>query len=174
MKTQITFKRFILLFIIISISTLFANTLTIEKVISGDRIQIKGWEIVRLTGIKVPGLDEPFGKEAYQFAKQELEGKLVEIATYTTDNTAAGIVRDKDGLCLVNVIYGDIGHEKKAKPDSSHVRSPEYSMPKTTDFNALMLYKGLAKVDKSYLPENLKYYIEIEKLAQKEKAGIWK
>lgn len=174
MNTHITFKHFILLLVLFSISTLFANTATIEKVISGDRIKIKGWEVVRLTGIKVPGPDEPFGKEAYEFAKQELEGKLVAIATYTKDNTAAGIVRDKDGLCMISIMYGDIAHEKKAKTNSSHVKALDISLPKTTDFNALLLYKGLAKVDKGYLPEHLKYYIEIEKLAQKEKVGIWK
>lgn len=145
-------------------AVVMANTATIEKVYQGDRLQIKGWEIVRLTGIIAPKLDENCGEEACQFTKQELEGKLVVMRTYTTDNTAAGIVRDAEGLCMVQIEYeGDsLSRSEKTK-----------DAPQLVDFNALMLAKGLARVDEMYLPTWLQHYKEIEDVAQEKKIGIW-
>ncbi|MFO7660504.1 MAG: thermonuclease family protein [Candidatus Cloacimonadaceae bacterium] len=161
MKKRMNPTSLILIAAIFSITILNANILTVGEVYSGDRFEIKGWEKVGLTGIKAPKLNEPMGKEAFEFTKKELEGKLVEINTYTTDNTAVGIVRDKEGLARVVVRYGDIGHEKKARPQS-------------VDFNALMLIKGLARVDEAFLPEHLQYYKDLEAIARQEKVGIWK
>ncbi len=141
-----------------------ANTATVEKVLQGDRLQIKGWEVVRLTGIIVPKLDEPCGQEACQFTKQELEGKLVVMATYTTDNTAAGIVRDEEGLCLVHIEYGG---------DSLNVREKTENASRRVDFNALMIERGLARVDADYLPDWLQHYKEIEETAREQGVGIW-
>lgn len=174
MKTRLTPVTLILIAVIFSISILNANILTIGKVLSGDRLEIKGWEKVGLTGIKAPGLNEPMGKEAFEFTQTELEGKLVEIDTYTTDNTAKGIVRDKEGLARVVVRYGDIGHEKKGKSDSSHEKYAGPAKQQSVDFNALMLIKGLASVDEAFLPEHLQYYKDLEAIAKQEKAGIWK
>lgn len=174
MKKKVTSVTLILIASIFSISILNANILSIGKVYCGDRIEIEGWETVRLTGIKAPGLDEPMGKEAFEFTKKELEGKLVEIYTFTTDNTAEGIVRDKEGLARVLVRYGDIGHEKKDTSDPSYAISPDYEQHQSVDFNALMLVKGLARVDEAFLPEYLDYYKDLEAIARQEKAGIWK
>ncbi|MFZ5434525.1 MAG: thermonuclease family protein [Calditrichota bacterium] len=158
MKTKIQWFLFLIIATMLPL-TAYANTATIEKVLRGDRLQIKGWEVVRLSGIIAPALDEPFGEEAYQLAKQELEGKLVRMATYTTDNTAVGIVRDPEGLCLVQIEYGDTAlSDKKA----------------AIDFGASLLDKGLARVDERYLPDYLQHYREIEKTAKEKKIGIWK
>jgi endonuclease YncB( thermonuclease family) len=141
-----------------------ANTATMEEVLQGDRIKIKGWEIVRLTGILAPKPDEPFGEKALLFAKGELEGKLVKIATYTTDNTAEGIVRDAEGLCMIQIEYGGEAQDKKEESGSKS---------SSVDFNALMLEKGLARIDEEYLPDWLQHYREIENEAKKKKLGIW-
>ncbi len=141
-----------------------ANTATIEEVLQADRIKIEGWEVVRLTGIVAPKPDEPSGEEALLFAKGELEGKLVKIATYTTDNTARGIVRDAEDLCLIQIDYGGETQDKKEESGSESL---------SVDFNALMLKKGLARVDEEYLPDRLQHYREIEKEAKKKKLGIW-
>lgn len=141
-----------------------ANTATIQEVLQADRIKIKGWEVVRLTGIVAPKTDEPCGEEALQFAKGELEGKLVKIATYTTDNTAEGIVRDAEGLCMIQINYGGETHDKKDQSGSKSL---------SVDFNALLLEKGLARVDEKYLPDWLEHYREIEEKAKSEKLGIW-
>jgi endonuclease YncB( thermonuclease family) len=44
--------------------------------------------------------------------------------------------------------------------------------PQAVDFNALMLEKGLARVDEKYLPDHLQHYRELEKTAQENKIGI--
>ncbi len=162
MKTILKTPFALLLAITLFSNTVLANTATIEKVIQGDRVLVQGWEIVRLTGIIAPRLNEPFGTEAFEFARQELEGKLVVISTYTTDNTAKGIVRDENGFCFIHILYGEIGHEKG-----------EESGSKAVDFNALMLKKGFARVNEDYLPESLQHYLQIEKEAKDKKLGIW-
>ncbi len=164
MKPIVNGVVFALLATMIIPTTMLANTATIEEVIRGDRIKIKGWEVVRLTGIITPKLDEPFGQKAYQFAKKELEGKLVVIATYTIDNTAEGIVRDAEGLCMVHIEYDGDTRSKGKKSESDSL---------SVDFNALMLEKGLARVDETYLPESLQHYREIEREAKSKKLGIW-
>lgn len=164
MRQQVTTALVSLFYIMLMTSIALANTATIDKVVSGDRVKIKGWEIVRLTGIIAPGLDEDFGKEACQFARRELEGKLVVISTYTINNTAEGIVRDEEGLCLVNIKYGGDISGKGESNESGNV---------PLDFNALMLEKGFARVDHAYLPDFLKHYLEIERVAKDKKLGIW-
>ena len=164
MKVFVLAIAFISLVSVAIPKTAGANTATIEEVLQADRIKIKGWEVVRLTGIVAPKPEEPFGEEAFRFAKGELEGKLVKIATYTTDNTARGIVRVDEGLCLIQIEYGG---EARDKEDES---GPE---PLSVDFNALMLEKGFARVDEEYLPEWLEHYREIEEEAKKKKLGIW-
>jgi len=46
------------------------------------------------------------GYKIYDFTKRELEGKVVKLFTWTTDNTAAGIVRDKNDHAFVQIYYG--------------------------------------------------------------------
>lgn len=164
MKQPLNLFVSIILTVFVLPPVILANTAAIEKVISGDRVQIKGWEIVRLTGIIAPAPDEPFGQEALAFTKSELEGKLVVIATYSIDNTAAGIVRDPEGLCMVHIEYGSdvTGKGKKSG-----------GISETVDFNALLLEKGLARIDEEYLPEFLEFYREIEAKAKEQKTGIW-
>ena len=118
------------------------NTRTIDEVLSGDLVRIGDSFIARLTGIEAPPRNEVMGYKIYDFTKREIEGKKVKLFTWTTDNTAAGIVRDGDGHAFVQIYYGKgLG----------------------TNFNELLLKKGYARVDKEFLPNDLKHYLELEK-----------
>lgn len=122
-----------------------ANTGVIKKVLGGDLLQIGDTFIDRLTGIKTPDADEPRGHEIYDFTKRELEGKTVRIFTWTTDNTAEGIVYDEDGHAFVEI---------------------EYWKGEFMRFNEVLLKKGYARVHRKYLPDRLKHYLGIEKDAR--------
>lgn len=128
------------------------NTRTIDEVLSGDLVRIGETFVARLTGITVPPRNEIMGYRIYDFTKRQLEGKKVKIFTWTTDNTAAGIVRDDDERPFVQIYYGK-GME--------------------TSFNELLLKKGYARVDTEYLPDELKHYLELEKEARDKGLGIW-
>ena len=129
-----------------------ANTGIIEKVLRGDLVRIGGTFVARLTGISVPPREEALGYKIYDFTKRELEGKTVKIFTWTTDNTARGIVRDENGYAFVEI---------------------EFLQGETLSFNEILLKKGYAKVDHKYLPEHLKHYLVLEKEAQEKELGIW-
>lgn len=128
------------------------NTGTIDEVLSGDLVRIGDSFIARLTGIKAPPRNEVMGYRIYDFTKREIEGKKIKLFTWTTDNTAAGIVYDEEGQAFVQIYYGK-GME--------------------TSFNEVLLKKGYARVDKEYLPDELKYYLELEKEARENGLGIW-
>lgn len=144
---------FLAVFILLSFPfSASANTGIVQKVLSGDRVQIGETFVARLTGIKCPPRDEKQGYKIYDFTKRELAGKTVKFSTWTTDNTAAGIVRDENGYPFVEIEY----------------RKGEY-----LSFNEVLLKKGYARVDQKYLPENLKHYLDLEKEAQEKGVGIW-
>ena len=133
--------------------TAAANTGLVKKVLGGDLVQFGETFIARLTGIRAPGPDEPLGREVYDFTKKELEGKTVVLISWTTDNTAAGIVYDEEGRPRVQIFYGN-GF--------------------ATSFNEVMLKKGYARVDPKYLPADLKHYLDLEREAKEKGLGIWK
>jgi len=128
------------------------NTGIVKKVLSGDLVQIGDTFVARLTGITVPPRDETLGYKIYDFTKRELEGKTVKIFTWTTDNTAAGIVHDENGYPFVEIECGE---------------------EESLSFNEILLKKGYARVDRKYLPENLKHYLDIEKEAREKGLGVW-
>lgn len=128
------------------------DTGVIIKVLAGDLVQIGETFIARLTGIAVPPQSETIGYQIYDFTKRELEGKQVKIFTWSTDSTAAGIVRDENGYPFVQIYYGK-----------------ELSV----SFNEVLLEKGFAQVDTEYLPDDLKHYIDLEKEAREKGLGIW-
>ena len=129
-----------------------ANVGIVKKVISGDLVQFGDTFVARLTGIKAPGRDEPLGPEVYEFTKRELEGKTVKLVTWTTDNTAAGIVYDDKGHAFVQIFYGK---------------------NRTVSFNEVLLKKGYARVDPKVLPDELEHYRDLEKEAREKGLGIW-
>jgi endonuclease YncB( thermonuclease family) len=130
-----------------------ANIVLVKKVLSGDLVQIGDTFLARLTGIRAPERNEPLGFEIHDFTKKELEGQTVKLVTWTTDNTAAGIVYDEHGYARVQIFYG-----KGA----------------AVSFNEVMLKKGYARVDPRYLPDDLKHYYDLEKEAREKGLGIWK
>lgn len=130
-----------------------ANVVTVKKVLGADLVQIGDAFVARLTGIKAPERDEPLGQEVYEFTKRELEGKTVKLFTWTTDNTAAGIVYDDQGRAFVQVFYGK---------------------DRTVSFNETLLKKGYARIDAEFLPDELQHYHALEKEAREKGLGIWK
>jgi len=141
----------VLLILLLPISAL-PNTGVVKKVLSGDLVQIGDTFVARLTGITVPPRDEVLGYKIYDFTKRKLEGKTVKFFTWTTDNTADGIVHDENGYPFVEI---------------------EYWKGEYLSFNELLLKKGYARVDEKYLPENLKHFLDLEKEAREKGLGIW-
>jgi endonuclease YncB( thermonuclease family) len=129
------------------------NVLVIDEVVSGDIVRIGDAFVARLTGIRAPGREEPLGREIYDFTKREIEGRAVKVVTWTTDNTAAGIVHDEEGRAFIQVFYG---------------------RGNTLSFNELLLKKGYARVDRDYLPDDLKHFLDLEQEARIKGLGIWK
>ena len=129
-----------------------ANTRVIDKVLNGDLVQIGDSFLARLTGIAAPPKDETLVYKIYDFTKRELEGKTVKIFTWTTDNTARGIVRDENGCAFVEI---------------------EFLQGEILSFNEILLKKGYARVDRKHLPEHLKHYLVLEKEAREKGLGIW-
>lgn len=134
-------------------ATAGGNTGTVTKVLGGDVVRIGGSFVARLTGVAAPDTSDALGKEVFAFTKKELEGKLVKLFTWTTDNTAAGIVHDSEGRAFIQIYYGE-----------------DFA----TSFNELLLEKGFVKVDDTYIPEELaERYRELEKKARERGLGIW-
>jgi endonuclease YncB( thermonuclease family) len=134
------------------------NIGTVTKVLSGDLVRIGDSFVARLTGIRAPQRNEPLGYEIYDFTKRRLEGQTVRLFTWTTDNTAAGIVYDEEGYARVQIFYGRLTGEKRGG----------------VSFNEVLLKKGYARVDPQYLPDDLKHYYDLEKEARDKGLGIWK
>jgi len=135
-----------------------ANIGVVTKVLGGDLVQFGESFRARLTGIRAPLRSEPLGDEIYDFTKRQLEGQTVRLVTWTTDNTAAGIVYDEEGYARVQIFYGRLSGEKGGG----------------VSFNEVLLKKGYARVDPKYLPDELKYYLDLEKDARAKGLGIWK
>ncbi len=129
-----------------------ANTGVVEEAIDGGTIRIGESFVARFTGLDVPDSTTSIGRMIRIFTKEELEGKLVKLFTWTTDNSAAGIVRDENNLPFVQIYYG----EKMA-----------------TSFNEVLLRMGYARVAKGYLPTDLEHFLDIEREARKKGVGIW-
>ena len=129
------------------------NTGTVTKVLGSDLVRIGDSFVARLTGVAAPDTTDELGGKVFSFTKEELEGTLVKLFTWTTDNTAAGIVRDGEGRAFIQIYFGE-----------------DFSI----SFNELLLEKGFARVDEEYLPEELaERYRELEKKAREKGVGIW-
>jgi len=135
-----------------------ANTLVVAEVHAGDLVEFEGGFTVHLTGIEVPGCSTEIGRKAFDYTKGLLEGKLVAVFTWTTDNTAAGIVRGEDGLAFAKIMYSvGLLNDKGV----------------SADIAAELLEHGFAKVNSDRLPEDFGHYREIERRARDQKVGIW-
>ncbi len=156
---RIYMKMTPLMFIAILIPLISAaNTGTIMTVHSGDLIEFEGGFTVKLLGIRTPDKSTKLGYQVYDFTKLELEGKVVKLFTYTTNNMASGIVYGDEGHPFAQIVYG------------KGLNSRDWSV----NFNELLLRRGYAIVDNKYLPEELRHFIDIEKTARAQKLGIWK
>jgi endonuclease YncB( thermonuclease family) len=129
-----------------------ANTLVVAEVHPGCIVEFEGGYRVHLAGISIADADSEIGRAAYDFVKRRLKGKRVAVFTWTTDNTAAGIVYGEDGLAFARIMYGD-------EPP--------------TDIASELLKRGFARVDPAHLPEGYKDYWEIERRAEEGTLGLW-
>ena len=135
-----------------------ANVLQVDDVRAGGIIVFeKNGFTARLTGLVVPGLEHRLGLEIWDFIKREIHGQRVRVFTWTTNNTAAGIVYDEAGFPFVTIEYGAIGHEKGT----------------VKNLNEILLQKGYARVDEKQLPEDRQHYHDLQKQAQASQVGIW-
>jgi endonuclease YncB( thermonuclease family) len=130
-----------------------ANIRVIDEVLSGDVVRVGDSFVARLAGLRAPDRKEPLGQEVFEFTKREIEGRAVKLFTWTTDNTAAGIVHDEEGHAFVQIFYGKNN---------------------AVSFNEVLLKKGYARVDPKYLPDDLKHFLDLEKEARAKGLGIWK
>ena len=144
-------------FLCLAPALVFGNVRKIAKVHAGDLIELEGGFTAHLTGITVPDKSTKLGFKVYDFTKRELEGKVVKVFTYTTNDQASGIVYGEDGLAFMQIVYGSsIGHEKGE-----------------INFNELLLKMGYAKVNEKYLPDDLKHFKDLELEAKANKLGMW-
>ena len=150
-KTKMRLIPTILFVLLLPISAM-SNTGIVKKVLSGDLVQIGDTFVARLTGIKAPPRDETLGYKIYDFTKRELEGKTVKFFTWTTNDSASGIVYDQNGYPFVEI---------------------EYGKDLSLNFNEVLLKKGYARIDRKHLPERLKHYLALEKEAREKGLGIW-
>jgi micrococcal nuclease len=134
-------------------ATVFGNTLTIAKVISGDEFELEDGQKVFFVGIDTPDEGEYLYLEVFDFVKRQLEGKLVACRSFKQ--------RDVEGK---DAYYDEDGY--------FHMQI-EYQKDFQVDLNVLLLEKGYARVDENDLPEELKHYREIERQARENKLGIW-
>jgi len=81
-------RRFALTFVVIVLATLTASAqefVRVKRVIDGDTIVLENGERVQLLGVNAPSTKNPdkqvaaFGKEAFDFTKGLVEGKLVRL-----------------------------------------------------------------------------------------------
>ena len=143
------------LFTVLSMQTTNAggNTGVVTEIIRGDVVTIGESFSARLTGIYCPAPDSTeIGKEIIDFTTRELKGKVVQFTTWTTDNSAAGIVYDDTGYPFVTINYGE-----------------NYGYC----FNEIMISKGFARVDTLWLPNDRIQYLNLERRARENHIGIW-
>jgi endonuclease YncB( thermonuclease family) len=130
-----------------------ARTLVISKVINGEEFELEGGEKAVLVGVDAPDSGEYLYQEVTEFVTQELEGKKVACRSFQQ--------RDLDGK---DAYYDDKGY--------LHMQI-ECGKDYQTDFNALMLEKGYARVNETDLPMELEHYRKLERQAREGEVGIW-
>ncbi len=127
----------------------------VEKVIDGDTIILVGGERVRYLGVDAPalmekttGLEREIGKQAYEFNKEMIEGKTIELEFEPKRNT-----RDYYGRLLAYVwIEGEMVNLELIKNGLAIVQEIEY-------LNRNFFYEG--------------EFLQAQKYAQENKLGIW-
>ena len=137
---------------LMAVNPVWSNTGTVTKVEAGDLIVIgDNWK-TRISGIRVSDVRDPVGFRAFDFTKRHVEGAVVKLFTWTTNNIAAGIVRDENGLPRAKILFGKGWSE---------------------DLAERLLAQGLAWVDETMLPEDCEHYRAIEAEARRRGVGLW-
>jgi endonuclease YncB( thermonuclease family) len=133
-------------------SLVFAgNWVVVSRVIDGDTFETESGEKVRLIGIDTPETKHPtkpveaYGKEAYEFTKNELEGKRVRLEYDWQE-------KDKYGRTLAYVYLED-----------------------GSLFNAKIIQHGYAHAYTTYpfKQEFMDAFVQLEKEAREAERGLW-
>jgi micrococcal nuclease len=129
--------------------------LTVTRVVDGDTLVLDNGEKIRLKGVDTPESVhpnkpvEPFGPEAREFTRTQLQG--VKVYLILDENDTANNHRDRYGRLLAYVFRNE----------------------DDLDFNAELLKRGLARVEKGYPCERLDEFHKYQEQAQKQKLGLW-
>lgn len=129
---------------------------TVKRVIDGNTLELDDGVEVRLLGVDAPGIDEPFGKEAAEFARKMAEGQEVRLEY---DQTR----KDKDGGILARVrVLGPhfMSHEGLCGQQNFVL-------------NEEIIYQGLGRMDTEYPFREMERYEEFEKEAKEAGRGLW-
>ena len=153
MRRQYNSLKFALAFLLAEVLSANAQELfRVKQVVDGDTIILESGERVRLLGINTPEVNhpkkpvEPFGKEAAEFTKRMVEGKLVRLE-----------------------------FDQHAPKEDKHSRIFAYVFLQNGTFlNAEIIRQGYGFVVRSIPP--LKYefeFVQLELSARKNRAGLW-
>ena len=151
-------------------ATAAGNSLVVKKVHRADVLEFANGWTTRLTGLRAPGPSDSIGRLALEFTRRAAGGRRVAVATFTTDDSAAGIVRDAEGYPFARVFLGSGGGRKAgaASRDSSHgcaFPEPELGLE--------LLRRGYARVDSQFVFDSLGEYRRVEEHARGEGLGLW-
>lgn len=131
---------------------------TVVKVSDGDTVELEGGEKVRLIGVNTletvkPGVKPmPYGKEASNFTKSQLQRKKVFVEVDVQP-------KDKYGRTLAYLYL----QEPKTQDDIEKYM-----------FNAILLKEGYAQL--MTIPPNVKYvdlFLKLQRQAREQNKGLW-
>lgn len=130
----------------------------VARVVDGDTLELSGGEKVRLIGVNTPETvkpdspPQPYGKEASEFTKKNLEGKRVFLELDVQQ-------RDRYGRILGYVYLRPPRNREDIERDM---------------FNAVLLREGYAQV--MTVPPNVKYadlFVRLQREAKAARRGLW-
>ncbi|WP_434778895.1 thermonuclease family protein [Neisseria sp. Ec49-e6-T10] len=131
--------------------------------LSSENKQIK----VRLWGIDAPDLNQNFGKESAQILSKILSHAPLNLEVFGYDS---------DGRTLSEIkyqVYVDCPPPSKLE-DGTMIQEIGCMEKPPTNANWEMIYRGYAWTNPSHKLNNAnKFYIEAERIARKDKRGLW-
>lgn len=128
------------------------------RVVDGDTIEIDGGQKVRFIGMNTPESTtkhEPYGEEASNYTKSQLDGKTIWLEKDTSD-------KDKYGR-LLRYIWLEVPTKEN---DDNEIR--------TKMFNAILVINGYAQV--ATYPPDVKYqeyFVKYNSEARDNNKGLW-
>lgn len=157
-------KLILLLFILIALSLGSSQKLPkltqakVNKVLDGNTLEVllnNKVEKIRFAGIECPEINKPYGKEAFNFVKNQLLDKKIYLEFDTE-------LKDK-----YKRIQAYVWLEKPKELTEKEIKSKM--------FNTILLSEGFAQVITT--SSNMKYtkfFLNLQKIAKENNKGLWK